>query len=187
MRFGRIPMMVCFCVLGLLAAACAKTASPGSTGSSSPPVASSSTPTASVPVALSGVVTNKGTKDLSSMGKAIHFSLEADNDGGQFYFNPTFLKITPGATVTVELENEGNAKHNFTIKALHVDQDLAPGQKKTITFTLPSSGAVGFFCEYHHGLGMQGAFFSTAGEPLVSTSTSSGSSTTSGSSTGYGY
>ena len=184
MRFGRIPMVVSISVLGLLAAACAKTASPGSAGSSSPPAASS--PAGGAPIALPGTVTNKGTKDLSSMGKTIKFSLEADNDGGQFYFNPTFLKITPGGTVTVELENEGDKKHNFTIKALNVDEDLAPGQKKTVTFTLPSSGAVNFFCEYHHGLGMQGAFFSTVGEALVSTSQSSSSSTTSGTSTG-GY
>jgi plastocyanin len=174
-------------VLGLVAAGCAKT-TPGAGGSSSPAGVSSS-PAAGAPVALTGAVTNKGTKDLSSMGTSVHFSLKADNEGGsEFYFNPTFLKIAPGAKITVELENEGNKKHNFTITALHVDQDLAPGQKKTITFTLPSNGAVNFFCEYHRALGMQGAFFSTAGQSLVTSTSSSGSTTsTSGSSTGYGY
>lgn len=178
MLLGRARLVVVLAVLGLAAAACAKSTNAGS--GSSP----SATASSGAPVALSGKVTNKGTKDLSAMGASVHFTLEADNDNGQFYFDPTFLKITPGSKITVELENEGSTEHNFSIEALGVNQDLAKGQKKTITFTLPANGAVNFFCEYHHNLGMQGAFFSTAGQALVS---SSAGASPSSSSSGYGY
>ena len=179
MLLGRARLVVVLAVLGLAAAACAKSTN---AGSSNTPTATASSNAA--PVSLPGKVTNKGTKDLSAMGTSVHFTLEADNDNGQFYFNPTFLKITPGSKITVELENEGSTEHNFSIEALGVNQDLAKGQKKTITFTLPANGAVNFFCEYHHNLGMQGAFFSTAGQALVS---SSAGASPSSSSSGYGY
>ena len=184
MLLGRARLVVVLAFLGLAAAACAKSTNAGSGSSSTPTVSASS----GTPVSLPGKVTNKGTKDLSAMGSSVHFTLEADNDDGQFYFNPTFLKITPGSKITVELENDGSTEHNFSIEALNINQDLEKGQKKTITFTLPANGAVNFFCEYHHKLGMQGAFFSTAGQALVPSSggSTSGSTSSTGGSTG-GY
>jgi plastocyanin len=108
--------------------------------------------------------------------------MEADDEDNltKFYFKPTFVRVTPGGKVTVKVENEGNTDHNFSITALNIDQTIAKGQDKEITFTLPSSGAVAFFCKFHVGSGMQGAFFFNPGD-TVNTSTAS----TSGSGTGY--
>ena len=51
-----------------------------------------------------------GTKTVSGSS----FELEADNDGKDFYFDPTILKGKPGQKVTLEIKNEGSVKHNFT-------------------------------------------------------------------------
>lgn len=178
MRFGAIRLVVVLAVLGLLGTACAKATNAGSTGGTTTP-----TPSATgAPVTLAGVVTNKGTVDVTSQGSVISITIKADNDGTTaYYFEPTFLKANPGAKVTVHLENEGTFPHNFSIEALHINEDLAKGEKKEITFTLPAVGVVNFFCEYHHSKGMQGAFFFTAGQSVApTTGTSSPSS-------GYGY
>ena len=180
MLCGRARLVVVLAVLGLAAAACAKSTTPGAAGSSTPAASSSG-----APVALSGKVTDKGIKDLTAMGSTVKFTLEADNDGGDFYFSPTFLKVVPGSKITLELENEGSTEHNFTIKALGIDQDLEKGEKKTVTVTMPSDGALNFYCEYHHNLGMQGAFFSTAGQALVPAPSSSAASSPASSSSGY--
>ena len=94
-----------------------------------------------------------GTKTVSGSS----FELEADNDGNNFYFNPTILKGTPGQKVTLEIKNEGSVKHNFTIEDQKIDQDLNPDQTVKVTVTFPSSGLVEFHCEYHKSLGMVGA------------------------------
>lgn len=183
MRSGTARLAVIVAVLGLAAASCAKSTNAGSAGSSTPTASAS----AGTPVALSGKVTNKGTKDLTAMGSTVKFTLEADNDGGDFYFSPTFLKVAPGSKITLELENEGSTEHNFTIEALGINEDLAKGAKKSVTVTMPSSGALNFFCEYHHNLGMQGAFFSAAGQALVPAPAGSTSSSPASSPSGYGY
>src|SRR5436190_24210850 len=77
-------------------------------GSSSASKSKTTTAPASVPVQLTGKVTDKGTKDVS--GKST-VEVEADD----YYFNPTFLKATPGATLDVSLKNEGKQVHTFTI------------------------------------------------------------------------
>ena len=100
---------------------------------------------------------------------------------------------SPGATLTVELKNEGKVPHTFTIDSLHIDQQLNPDQKKTVTVKLPSSGTVAFYCRFHKSLGMQGAFFFNAGDTVAGAGGSSsggaggGSSSSSSSTGGYNY
>jgi plastocyanin len=64
---------------------------------------------------------------------------------------------TPGKKLKLELENEGNADHNFTLEAQNLDQDVDAGEKAEVTVTIPQSGQVSFFCKYHKQLGMAGA------------------------------
>jgi uncharacterized cupredoxin-like copper-binding protein len=139
----------------------------------------------SPPVSLQGKVTNKGEKTVKN-GK---ISVEADD----FYFKPTFEKSKLGSTVKVSLKNEGKTQHTFTIPSLGVDTVLDPGKKATVDVTLPTDGALGFFCRFHGpdatNQGMQGAFFSKKGETVTtgggaaaaasgaSTSTATGTST----------
>jgi plastocyanin len=62
----------------------------------------------------------------------------------------------PGEKVTVTIENEGSTEHNFTIESQDIDEDIEAGKDTTVTVTMPQSGAVSFFCEYHASQGMAG-------------------------------
>jgi plastocyanin len=92
-----------------------------------------------------------GTKDVSGESEV---EVELDDD----YFEPTVLEGTPGQKVTLELENEGGSEHNLTIDELQIDQDVEPGDKAEVEVTFPDSGTLTFFCKYHRGQGMAGAF-----------------------------
>ena len=56
------------------------------------------------------------------------------------------------------MNNEGDSTHTFTIDGLGVDQELKPGESADIDVTLPASGTVAYYCRFHKGQGMQGAF-----------------------------
>lgn len=102
------------------------------------------------PVKLPGTTNDHGTKTAKD-----GITVEADD----FYFNPTFLTATAGQKVTVELTNEGSARHTFTSEVMGVDIELAPGAKRTVTITAPASGFTEFHCRFHQGQGMQGAVY----------------------------
>jgi plastocyanin len=104
------------------------------------------------PVALSGKVNNEGTADATGTDE---LEVEADD----FYFKPTFVKVTAGQKLTVKLKNEGAAAHTFTSAELGVDQELQAGDTATVEITVPSADSVTFFCRFHQGGGMQGAVF----------------------------
>jgi len=95
-----------------------------------------------------------GTKDVSGEGSA---ELELDNDGNDYYFNPTILKGSAGEKLTLELSNEGSALHNFSITDQGISQDVESGTKAEVSVTFPQSGTLVFFCKYHQTLGMVGA------------------------------
>jgi plastocyanin len=92
-----------------------------------------------------------GMKDVSGESKV---EVELDDD----YFEPTVLEGKPGERVTLELKNEGGSEHNLTIDELQVDQDVEPGEEADVEVTFPESGTLTFFCKYHRGQGMAGAF-----------------------------
>ena len=103
------------------------------------------------PVQLEGEVNNHGTGELEDH----KLELEADD----FYFNPTFVKVSGGGTATVEIENEGDTAHTFTIDGQDVDVTLQPGEKQEVEVKLPDSGQLQYYCRFHVGQGMQGAFY----------------------------
>jgi len=146
----------------------------GCGSSSSKAATSTAKKTASAaPVKLSGTVTEHGAKDVSAKGSSPSVEIEAYD----FYFEPTYLKVAPGAKVTIELKNSGKMQHTFTIDGLGVDQTLNPGAKATVQATIPSSGAVSFFCRFHRGSGMQGAIYVTDGATVGATSAKQTSTT----------
>jgi plastocyanin len=151
-------------MLALTAAGCAKNPAPNAPNGQA----------GANPVTLAGQVNAHGTKDM--MGASVTLELEADD----YYFEPTFVKASPGAKVMVDVMNEGSAQHTFTIDALSVDKTIPADQKMSITFTLPASGVVNFYCKFHRAQGMQGAFYFVTGG-----SAPSSSATTTGG--GYGY
>jgi plastocyanin len=82
-------------------------------------------------------------------------SLEFEID--DFYFEPTVLEGEAGQSVTLEMFNEGEAQHTFTVDALRIDETLAPDARMSVEVTLPESGALMFYCRFHEGQGMLGA------------------------------
>lgn len=108
------------------------------------------------PVELSGEVNDEGTEDASG---STTLEMEADD----FYFGPTFVKATPGSTLTITVENEGDANHTFTVDDQNIDTDVDPGSSADVDVTVPDSGNVAFYCRFHISQGMQGAVFTGTG------------------------
>ncbi|HUP71564.1 MAG TPA: cupredoxin domain-containing protein [Acidimicrobiales bacterium] len=127
-------------------------------------------------VALSGQLSNHGTKDI---GTATKVDLELDD----LFFAPTFIKAKPGAEVEISLENQGETLHTFTIDETKTNVELAAGQTSSVKVTLPASGALAFYCSLHRGSGMQGAFSVSAVEAAPGAT----STTVDSSSGGAGY
>ena len=91
-----------------------------------------------------------GTVDVRGKGEV---DVEAD-DG---YFEPTFLRGSPGQTLKLVVENESSALHNVSIPGLGVDTNVPPHASAEIEVTFPQSGSTTFFCKFHTALGMNGA------------------------------
>ncbi|MGH2682792.1 MAG: cupredoxin domain-containing protein [Actinomycetota bacterium] len=91
-----------------------------------------------------------GEADVSGMTSA---QFEVDD----FYFEPTVLEGEAGQSVTLEVFNEGQAQHTFTVDALEIDETLAPDARMSIEVTMPASGALLVYCRFHETRGMLGA------------------------------
>ena len=117
---------------------------------------------------------NHGTKAVESSGKT---EVELDD----FYFKPTVLEGKAGEKVTLELKNEGNTEHSFTIDSQNVDQELGPGEEAEVDVTIPKSGVVSFYCKFHKSSGMAGAL------AVTGQSGGTGGMTDTGTTTGKGY
>ena len=172
-------------VLILLGVAAVIVAGCGGSSSSTTASTSSQGGNANQPVSLPGTTNDKGTQ--TATGNEITVELD------DFYFNPTFVKGTPGQALTLHLKNEGKNAHTFTSASLNVDQTLQPGQNADVQVMLPQSGATEFHCNFHKSSGMQGAFFFNAGDTVAGAGGSSsggaggGSSSSSSSTGGYNY
>jgi plastocyanin len=125
---------------------------------------------------IAGVPANDhGTKSVSS-------SAEVEMD--DYYFEPTVIEGKPGASVTLELKNEGSIEHNFSIDAQNIDMNVQPDSTAKVTVTIPKSGAVSFYCKFHKSMGMAGALAVSGSGGMTGTGgTSTGTTTTKG----YGY
>jgi plastocyanin len=72
------------------------------------------------------------------------------------YFEPTVLKGPPGATVTIELENEGVRQHNFSVPSQGIDLDCGVRASGEVQVVFPRSGVLPFICKYTGTSGMRG-------------------------------
>jgi plastocyanin len=74
-------------------------------------------------------------------------------------FEPETITLTPGERITVDLRNDGNIKHNFSIDEIDVDQSLDASKAADITFTAPAeAGEYRIYCNVpgHEQAGMVG-------------------------------
>ena len=92
-----------------------------------------------------------GTKDVSGETGKVEVEMY------DYYFEPTVLEGKPGQKVTIELKNEGQTAHTFTVSAQSVDQEVQPGDEAEADVTFPQSGQVSFVCKFHKSMGMVGA------------------------------
>lgn len=71
---------------------------------------------------------------------------------GDAFFEPDTLELEAGERVTVEVTNEGEADHDFSIEELGISTgSIEPGAVKTISFEVPR-GMTEFVCSYHGGM-----------------------------------
>jgi plastocyanin len=80
--------------------------------------------------------------------------MEMDED----YFAPSVLEGPPGATVTIELHNEGTRPHNFHVPGQGIDLRCGVRSSDEVTVAFPRSGVLLFSCTYTASSGMRGAF-----------------------------
>jgi plastocyanin len=145
-------VIVAGCVLLLAAAGCGSSSSSSSGGTTTEESGGGGQK------AIAGVKANDhGTKAVEDNGKT---EVELDD----FYFEPTVLEGKPGQKVTLELKNEGETEHTFTLDSQNVDQDLGPGEEAEVDVTIPKSGVVSFYCKFHKSSGMAGALAVTGQE-----------------------
>lgn len=101
---------------------------------------------------LSGAVNDRGSTTLDAG--------ELDLTAGDFFFEPTFVAVEGETTLTVQVTNEGDVAHTFTIGDQDIDVTLDPGQSETVELTYGGEGTLTFVCRFHEAQGMQGAFHS---------------------------
>jgi plastocyanin len=64
-------------------------------------------------------------------------------------FKPEVLEVPADTPVTLEITNDGEESHNFTIEGLNVSTGpMEPGAVSTVTFTAPA-GQTEFVCTWH--------------------------------------
>ena len=71
-------------------------------------------------------------------------------------FNPATASARAGQKVTVNVKNDGQRPHSFTIDGVVDTGRLDAGQSKTVEFTPSSSGALTFYCTIHTQAVMSG-------------------------------
>ena len=73
------------------------------------------------------------------------------------YFGPTILKGPAGATVTIDIENEGVRQHNFSVPSQGIDLNCGVRAHDEVEIVFPRSGVLAFTCKYGITSGMRGA------------------------------
>jgi plastocyanin len=160
MRTRMLGLLAVVAVLGVIGAACSSSSSGGSpsgsaapSGSAVPSGGASSGGSLGTITIGSDTANNHGSKEVSGSST---FELEADNDGNDYYFDPTILTGSSGQKLTITVKNTGTTTHNFSLVNGSVSKDVQPGQTATVTVRFPKSGALEFYCRFHRNFGMVG-------------------------------
>ncbi len=65
----------------------------------------------------------------------------------EFAWDPTDLSVEAGGSI--EVVNEDDAKHNFTVEDAGIDEDVDPDGSTTVDLADVEAGTYDFVCEYH--------------------------------------
>lgn len=90
-------------------------------------------------------------------GRAVEETMIMDDN----YFDPDALSVPVGSRVTLRFPNRGALVHNFQLDEFGVNQDVPPGENRTVIFTANRRGTYTFICNVpgHKELGMVGTLF----------------------------
>ena len=107
-------------------------------------------------------------EDAGDVATSDQFTVESHD----IFFVPTEIEVPSDTEVTILLPNLGAAPHNFSIDALDISVDIAPGETKEVTITAPE-GEYEYYCNVpgHKEAGMVGTLISrpmaSADEPAT--------------------
>jgi uncharacterized cupredoxin-like copper-binding protein/mono/diheme cytochrome c family protein len=107
-------------------------------------------------------------EDAGDVATSDQFTVESHD----IFFTPDELDVPSDTEVTILLPNLGAAPHNFSIDALDISVDIAPGETKEVTFTAPE-GTYEYYCNIpgHAEAGMVGTLIArpmaSADEPAT--------------------
>jgi uncharacterized cupredoxin-like copper-binding protein/mono/diheme cytochrome c family protein len=134
---------------------------PPAPATAAPTAAAAGTPLAGTPQAGAGA-------EAGDVATSDQFTVESYD----ISFEPKELAVPSDTEVTILLPNLGVTIHNFSIDALDIDVDIAPGETKEVTFTAPE-GEYEYYCNVpgHKEAGMVGTLIArpmaSADEPAT--------------------
>jgi plastocyanin len=108
-----------------------------------------------------GVVACGGGSSSGSSSEAGSGKTEVELD--DYYFKPKTIKADAGKKITLELKNEGNTEHNFSLDEQSISKDVEAAEEAEVTVTVPQSGKLTFYCKYHRSMGMTGTLEAGSG------------------------
>jgi len=73
----------------------------------------------------------------------------------KFEYSPNVITVKKGEPVVIEIVSS-DRKHGFTIAALGIRSDVAPGATNVVRFTPQATGTFDFHCDLFCGSGHEG-------------------------------
>jgi uncharacterized cupredoxin-like copper-binding protein/mono/diheme cytochrome c family protein len=118
-----------------------------------PPPPQSAAPSAPTPAPGGATPTASGGENAGQAAASDQFTIEAHD----IFFQPKEIEIPADQEVTLLLPNLGVSAHNFSIDALKISVDIAPGETKEVKIKAPA-GTYEFYCNVpgHREAGMVG-------------------------------
>lgn len=130
-----------------------------------PPPPQSAAPAAPTPAPGGATPAAGGGENAGDASASDQFTIESHD----IFFQPKEIEIPSDQEVTLLLPNLGVSAHNFSIDALDIHVDIAPGETKEVTIKAPA-GTYEFYCNVpgHKEAGMVGTLVA---RPLSSADT----------------
>lgn len=111
-----------------------------------------------LPLTLAVAACGDDTEEVDTPNNA-----SGDGNGGEsaievsasdFSFSPPKVSVDPGMEVSVQITNNGNVQHTFTMDDLGIDETIDPGEEVTVSLALETDQR--FYCRFHESAGMEG-------------------------------